>query len=83
LAKKISKQLSIESGIWLLVFTLMRNVLMKRIKLSGECKMGSSRRKEAPGSRMELKGIKGVVTSGQELSFCLVKRRFRQSGTGL
>lgn len=88
LAEEITRQPSIESVMWLLVFMLKR-FMMKRGKLSRvNYKMKILRRKRAPGSRMELSpifkkingsrnGIKGVVMSGQDptqLSFQLVEK---------
>ena len=56
LAKEISRLPSIESVLMVLVFTLKKNVLMKRRKLSKEkYKTCSSSNKGAPGSGMELK----------------------------
>ena len=75
MAKEISKQPSIDSILWLPVFTLTKNVLVKWSKLSKKkYKMYGLRTKGAPESGMELNpvfkeinrlkilnGIKGVV----------------------
>lgn len=58
LAKKISKQVDINSFVWLLKFTLMKSVLMKRSKLRKEnYKMYDSSNKKTPGRAMELNPV--------------------------
>ena len=55
LKKVVSKQPGINSVVWLLKFTLMKSILMKRSKLRKEkYKIYVSSIKEAPGSEMEL-----------------------------
>jgi hypothetical protein len=55
LAKEISEQPGINSVVWLLKFTLMKNILMQRSKLRKEkYKMYGSNTKGAPGSGMDL-----------------------------
>ena len=58
LKKEVLKQPDVHSVVWLLKFTLMKSILMKRSKLSKEKqKMHRVRGKRAPGSGMELNSV--------------------------
>jgi hypothetical protein len=58
LKKEVSKRPRINSVVWLLKFTLMKGVLMKRNKLRKETyKIYGSNIKGTPGSRMKLNPI--------------------------
>ena len=58
LKKEVSKQPGVNSVVWLLKFTLVKRILVKRSKLRKEkYKIHSSSMKEAPGSEMQLNPV--------------------------